>query len=98
MIKEYSTRLQSSTFQKKRNDIDIMSDILKKAKKGAGKTRLMYYCNLSFSQIESYLSFLLEIKLLDVHPVGQTNRKSYRTTSRGLKFLDTYSQLKILMS
>jgi len=98
MIKKNSTRLQSSTFQKKRNDIDIIADILKKAKKGAGKTRLMYYCNLSFSQIESYLSFILEIELIDTHPAGKNNRKSYRTTSRGLKFLDTYSQLKILMS
>ena len=98
MIKEYSTRLQSSTFQSKRNDIDIIADILKKAKKGAGKTRLMYYCNLSFSQIKTYLRFLLEIELLDAHPVGQNNRKSYQTTARGLKFLDTYSQLKILMS
>ena len=98
MIKENSARLQSSTFQKKRNDIDIMADILKKAKKGAGKTRLMYYCNLSFSQIESYLNFLLEIELIAIHPAEQKNRKSYQTTIRGLKFLDTYSQLKMLMT
>ena len=97
MTKKYSTRSQSSTFQRKRNDIDIIAAILKKAKTGARKTRLMYYCNLSYTQLENYLSFLLEIGLLDSHPSEQNNRKSYWTTPRGLKFLDTYAQLKILM-
>ena len=98
MITGDSTGLQSSTFQRKRNDIDIMADILKKAEKGARKTRLMYYCNLSYSQLGYYLSFLLEIGLLESRPVEQNNRKSYWTTSRGLEFLDAYAQLKSLMS
>ena len=97
MNKKNSTSLQSSINERKRSNVDIIADILKKTKKGARKTRLMYYCNLSYSQLENYLTFLLEIKLLESHPIEHNDKKSYWTTPRGQKFLDTYSQLKTLM-
>ena len=98
MHKASSTSLHYSTYQRKRSDIDIMADILKEAKRVTRKTRLMLTCNLSYRQLENYLSLLLEMGLLDSQSDEWSNWRSYKTTSKGSKFLNTYSKLKILMS
>jgi len=95
---EEASKLGYSTFQRKRSDIDIIADILKEAQKVKRKTRIMYNCNLSYSQLEIYLSFLLEIGLLDSHSDQRSNKPSFRITSKGSKFLSAYSKLKTLMS
>jgi predicted transcriptional regulator len=98
MRKEAAIRLDYSTFQTKRNDIDIIADILKEAKKVERKTHIMYNCNLSYSQLETYLSFCLEVGLLNSYLDEGTNRLSYQITSKGFEFLSVYSQLKILLT
>jgi predicted transcriptional regulator len=98
MPKEASTSLDYSTFQRKRSDIDIMADILKEAKKVTRKTHIMYNCNLSYGQLENYLSFLLDIGLLDCYSDESSNCQCFRTTSKGSKYLNVYCKLKILMS
>jgi predicted transcriptional regulator len=93
-----STGLGYSSIQRKRSDIDIIADILKEAKKTKRKTRIMYSCNLSYKQLEIYLRFLLEVGLLESLPYKRSSWTSFRITSKGLKFLSAYTELKILMS
>ena len=91
-------RTNSSLGIRKRNDIDIMANILSAANKEAKKTRIMYRCNLSHSQLQVYLQILLDMKLLASHSKEEPTTLNYfRTTPKGVKFLDAYRALKSLM-
>ena len=81
-----------------RGSFDIMADILTASCDGAKKTNLMYHCNLSFKQLKTYSSFLLENGLLRLN--GQvSNRKTemLEVTDKGKEFLRAYRGLKALM-
>jgi predicted transcriptional regulator len=82
-------------FSKKRDQLDIVNAILKVAKQGASKTRIMYNANLSFKGVTQYLSFMVENELLlktreDYKPV-------YYASEKGLTFLSSYTQLLQLL-
>jgi predicted transcriptional regulator len=82
-------------FAKKRDPFDIVNAILKVAKQGASKTRIMYNANLSFKGVTQYLSFMMENELLlktheDYKPV-------YYASEKGLTFLSSYTQLLQLL-
>lgn len=96
MLKEKSTRLGYSEFHKKRSDIDIIADILQEAKEVEKKTHIMYKCNLSYSQLETYLSFCVEVGLLVSHS-DEGSHRSFKITSKGRKFLSFYSKLVTLV-
>lgn len=82
-----------------RDSLDIVADILKASLGGAKKTQLMYHCNLSFRQLESYLKLLLEKNLLR-YTVIEKSRSSilFETTDKGQEFLRSYKFLKSLIS
>ena len=92
---EFEAALISS---RKRSEIDIMASILSEARKGSGKTRIMYRCNLSHRQLQVYLKLLSDMKLL-ISVTEEENRKKnfYETTTKGRDFLDAYCKLKELM-
>jgi predicted transcriptional regulator len=92
------TRFSSSIYLRKRSDIAIIADILIVAKADTLKTHIMYKCNLSHRQLETYLNFLLEIGLLKSHLNEENKARYYEITSKGLEFLMAYSKLKDLMS
>ena len=75
---------------KRRNNVDIMADILRVASSGAKKTWIVYKANLNFKIVKEYLSELMEKGLLEVHQ-GST---IYRTTERGLEFLEQYESFR----
>jgi predicted transcriptional regulator len=83
---------------RRRCEFDIISDILIEAREGALKTRIMYKCNLSFRQLETYLNFLLKKGLLNSHSRKVTKAQYFKTTPKGQKFLTAYSRLKDIMS
>jgi len=84
---------------RKRSDIDIMANILSEANKGKKKTRIMYRCNLSHSQLQVYLQVLRDMGFLASHSKKEGAKLNYfKTTSKGFKFLDAYRTLKSLMS
>jgi len=90
---------ESKRLVRKRSDIDIMASILSETKKGAKKTRIMYRCNLSYSQLQVYLQILCEMGLL----ANQSNEEGekqncFKTESKGFKFLEAYRALKSLMT
>ena len=100
MPNQFQTRLnylQTHTCPGKRNNLDIIADILNNAKKNVHKTRIMYNCNLSFKQLNNYLKFLQRTKLLQSYSDEKNNRKYFRTTSKGSEFLKAYSKLRILL-
>jgi predicted transcriptional regulator len=75
---------------KKRESADIYRDILQLTRNGAIKTRIVYGANLNFKIVEGYLSKLLSLGLLEE---SRESRKRYRTTKRGLDFIDRYEEL-----
>ncbi|MCD6411658.1 MAG: DUF4364 domain-containing protein [Thermoplasmata archaeon] len=77
----------------RRSEIDILADILELAKNGAQKTKILCRVNLNYTQLKTYLSFLVERKLLDERKDGARSR-IYRTTDRGLQLLDSIKQVK----
>jgi predicted transcriptional regulator len=75
---------------KYRDRIDIISQILKIANGGGvTRTKIMYRGLLSYAQIKEYLMLLTEKELLRYDKENHT----FKTTEKGLRFLDTYSRL-----
>jgi predicted transcriptional regulator len=76
----------------RRNNLDIFADILKAARRGARKTRIVYQANLNFKIVENYLRNLILMGYLE--PGGEG---VYVTTSKGIEFLQRYEELLSLM-
>ena len=72
-----------------RSRTDIVSQMLEAANDGATKTRIMYSAFLSYEQLKEYLSMLTENGLLE----HDQESKMYKTTPKGSKFLEIYSQI-----
>lgn len=66
----------------RRSNIEIIADMLRVGENGAGKTELMYSVNMSYSQIQKYLAFLLSHELVDRIEVGNPV-VTYRVTDKG---------------
>jgi predicted transcriptional regulator len=99
MASEIRAKSNSSPWVRKRSDIDIMANILSEANKSTKKTRIMYRCNLSHSQLQIYLRILSDMGFLVSYLKEERSKLNYfRTTSKGFKFLDAYRALKSLMT
>ena len=97
--KEYRTNLKSvntlENVQKRRDRLYIISQILEIAKNGCLKTQIMYRANLSFAQLNEYLSFLIKIRLLTLE---NENKKSiYVTSTKGNHYLEKYEDIADLL-
>jgi predicted transcriptional regulator len=79
-----------------RDRLEIIADILEIAKGGQLKTRILYDGNLSFSQLNEYLTFMLEMGFLEVNM--EYEKRNYRTTNRGLKYLESYEEISSLLT
>jgi predicted transcriptional regulator len=81
--------------------MDIMDNILRVSNEGARKTHIMYKCNLSFKQLNTYLDLLVSIRLLKSVP-PRTEEKSdsntYETTEKGQDFVQAYRKLRDLFA
>ena len=92
----YKEKYTINTKQRKRRDrLQIMAEILEIAKNGSLKTQIMYRANLSFAQLNEYLNFLLEVKLLEA--INQGGKGMYRTTMKGTEFLQNYFKIRDLL-
>ena len=81
--------------RKRRGRLSIIADMLDVARRGAIKTRIMYGASLSFSQLNDYLSFLLDMNLL--RAVENPKRTIYKTTNKGLQYLQSYMEIGELL-
>ena len=68
----------------RRSNIQVIADILRLGE--AGKTEIMYSANMSYFQLQKYLNFLLQLKLIDKVTVGNPI-VTYRVTRKGLRLL-----------
>lgn len=73
-----------------RGRLDIIAAILEASRRKVRKTHLMYRCNLSFKQVEAYLGFLLERKLLCQ---AEGDPSAFKITGKGERFLEAYKGL-----
>jgi predicted transcriptional regulator len=75
---------------KTRSRIDIISQILETANGGVTtKIKIMYRANLSYAQLKGYLMTLSDKGLL----LYDLDTNTFKTTEKGLKFLEFYNML-----
>lgn len=70
--------------ERRRSSIEVIADMLRLGE--AGKTEIMYSANMSYSQLQKYLSFLLQLGLINRVTVGNPV-VTYRVTRKGLRLL-----------
>jgi predicted transcriptional regulator len=83
--------LELSDKVKRRDKLIIMMDIIGIAKKGVSKTHIMFRANLSFSQLNEYLEFLLDHNLIKI--VSEDGHTVYKPTEKGLEFMEMQQQV-----
>jgi predicted transcriptional regulator len=79
--------------------LKIINDILSVARHGERKTHIMYRANLSYDQLNEYLTFLVENKLV-AKEVDDDNEGAvvYKATQKGRQFLERYAQLQEIIA
>ncbi|MCJ7698625.1 winged helix-turn-helix domain-containing protein [Candidatus Bathyarchaeota archaeon] len=85
----------SNPSTKRRDKLFIIAEILEISREGSLKTQIMYRANLSFTQLNDYLKFMLNISLLEK---GLVNGKdTYKSSIKGLDFLQRYKEIAELI-
>lgn len=79
----------------RRDRLHIMAEIMEVAKGSQLKTRIMYKVNLSFSQVNEYLSFLTEMGFLRVRV--ENRKRLYETTAKGKLYIENYMEMSNLL-
>jgi predicted transcriptional regulator len=77
--------------RKQRSRYYIIAEILNQAKDGILKTQLMYKVNLSYTQLNKYLSFIIRKELLSIHK--KNGNRIYQITAKGKQYLDNYKEI-----
>jgi len=72
-----------------------MAEVLGVTMDSALKTQIMYKANLSFAQLNEYLSLLLGLGLLKTRKKGQ--KTVYKTTRKGVRYLKSYDEIRALL-
>ena len=76
----------------RRSNIEIIADMLRVGENGAGKTEIMYSANMSYSQIQKYLDYLVNQGF--VNKVNMDNTMvAYQVTENGFKLLKAIDTL-----
>jgi predicted transcriptional regulator len=71
---------------KYRRRYQIIADIVSAAEKGAKKTKIMYFANLSYKLLQKYLDDSLKVGFI------QESGGGYESTDRGRLFLEKYAE------
>jgi predicted transcriptional regulator len=77
---------------RRRSNIEIIAEMLKVGENGAGKTKIMYNANLSYSQIQKYLGYLIGQGFINKLELGNPS-VTYRVTESGLRLLSSISSV-----
>ncbi len=82
----HSDTAQRAGVGQRRSNIEIIADMLRVGENGAGKTEIMYTANMSYSQIQKYLNYLVNQGF--VNKINMDNTMvAYQVTNSGLKLL-----------
>jgi predicted transcriptional regulator len=71
-----------------------VAEILRIAAKGSDEGEIIDRCKLDSMSADNYLAALEELSFLDME---DENKRNYRTTKKGLDFLNTYHRLRWLL-
>lgn len=83
---------QRVTVSRRRSNIEIIADMLRVGESGAGKTEIMYSANMSYSQIQKYLDYLINQGFINKVNMDNT-MVAYQVTESGLKLLKAIDTL-----
>jgi predicted transcriptional regulator len=87
---------QKVTVSRRRSNIEVIADMLRVGDNGAGKTEIMYTANMSYSQIQKYLDYLVNQGF--VNKVNMDNTMvAYQVTDSGLKLLKAIDTLMAML-
>ena len=81
--------------KRRRSSIEIIADMLRVGENGAGKTEIMYSANMSYTQIQKYLGFLLSNGFINKVEVGNPI-VTYHVTDKGqgvLRNIDSITEV-----
>jgi predicted transcriptional regulator len=76
-----------------RSRTEIVGNILDAANGGTTKTKIMYIAFLSYTQLNEYLSILIENNLIEYLDGTQT----FKTTEKGLMYLRIHNEIGELL-
>ncbi len=85
----------SNPSAKRRDKLFIIAEILEIAREGTLKTQIMYRANLSFTQLNDYLGFMLKNNLLAL--IIRNDKHVYVATEKGMDFLQRYREITELL-
>lgn len=77
-------------YNERRSDLEVVADILRI--KGS-KTAIMYGANLSYGQMQRYLSRLSELAFIECVE-GRKGRREYHSTPKGEKLVELVENLE----
>ena len=83
---------QRVTVSRRRSNIEIIADMLRVGENGAGKTEIMYSANMSYSQIQKYLDYLVSQGFINKVNMDNT-MVAYQVTESGLRLLKAIDTL-----
>ena len=82
--------IRNSSSQR-RSNLEIVAEILRTAKKGAKKTRIVYGANLNFKMLNEYLAKLERAGLVKR---SADNGGTIETTDKGKEYLEWFRGLR----
>jgi len=88
--------LQKPAVGRRRSSIEIIADMLRVGENGAGKTEIMYTANMSYSQIQKYLQYLVNQGFITKVNIDNT-LVAYQVTQTGLKLLKAIDTLMAML-
>ena len=71
---------------KYRRRFEIIADVISAAEKGAKKTRIMYFANLSYRLLQKYLGDTVKVGFI------RESNEGYQTTEKGRIFLEKFTE------
>jgi predicted transcriptional regulator len=76
----------------RRSEMSILANILRTAREGAKKTKILYEVNLSGRQLKNYLNYLVNSGCLEEKPAPKKGNL-YVTTKKGRVFLTYWTRI-----
>jgi predicted transcriptional regulator len=92
-LSEHKLDPKKQIFFRNRNRLEIVAELLDNAKNEAPKMRIIYAARISHRLGSTYIDHLLRERLLEEFFV-EKNRRVYRVSQQGIKFLELYESLK----
>jgi predicted transcriptional regulator len=81
--------------QKRRDKLSIIADILDITQTRALKTQIMYKANLSFAQLNEYITYMKKTGLLKQYT--DSGKEIYTITPKGLDYMQRHQELTQLL-